>query len=154
MALKHIQPTNSSANANMTAASQFWEMFDGFFDWLNVRATWECQNKRKQNVDPYWTASDRRFKVRLTACIQSNDIDSLLLYHMQWLRGVFLQYILDWEVYVKQLPGLQQTRRSYFLVLRHERAWWWQVNKVLKCYVHDFVHTHAYTEVPFSCMQY
>ena len=49
------------------------------------------------------------------SCMQGNDIDSLLLYHMQWLRDVFLWCILDWEAYVKQLPGTPADKEKLLL---------------------------------------
>ena len=55
-------------NMDTAATANFCRKFDAFFDCLNVRSLVEGKRKRKPNLDPYWSQSDRRFKVNYIAC--------------------------------------------------------------------------------------
>ena len=54
-----------SASDEYRETAQFCHMFDKFFDCLNTRNASEGKKKRKQDLEPYRRADDRRFEVLL-----------------------------------------------------------------------------------------
>lgn len=45
--------------------AKFCQMFDKFFDCLNTRRGGEGKEKRKPDLEPYRSAKDKRFSVRM-----------------------------------------------------------------------------------------
>ena len=54
-----------SASDEYRETAKFCHMFDKFFDCLNTRNASEGKKKRKQDLEPYRRADDRRFEVLL-----------------------------------------------------------------------------------------
>lgn len=70
--------------AETSATAKYCQMFDNFFDCLNVRNTKECTHKIKPFLQPYTSVSDERFK---------------------WLMETFLPYFNEWQSSIKFRPG-------------------------------------------------
>ena len=68
----------------VAGTAMFCEMFDKFFDCLNVRSTKEGERKRKEFLMPYASVSDARFS---------------------WLENDFLGYLSDWDENVNRGQG-------------------------------------------------
>lgn len=58
---------------------KFVQMFDRFFDCMNVRSLTEWKSKLKPDLKPYTSADDRR---------------------LMWLEDTFLSYLTAWKEYV------------------------------------------------------
>ena len=67
-----------------TATAVFCDMFDKFFDCLNVRNTMEHVAKQKPFLKPYTSVDDERFS---------------------WLLNTFLKYFENWKVSTQNRPG-------------------------------------------------
>lgn len=74
---------------------RFVEMFDKFFDCLNVRHPTEHIRHRKPFLRPYTSTDDERFTVcyALTISYFNNNNACML----QWLEKDFLGYLQEWE---------------------------------------------------------
>ena len=59
-----------------TGTAKYCEMFDTFFDCLNVCNTTECITKQKPFLSPYTSVDDERF---------------------EWLMSTFLPYFTNWK---------------------------------------------------------
>ena len=66
------------------ATGTFCEVFDRFFDCLNVRSLKEFQTKRKPYLAPYTSIDDERF---------------------HWLKEVFLKFFSDWKAAIESRQG-------------------------------------------------
>ena len=64
--------------------AKYCEMFDNFFDCLNVRNTTECITKQKPFLSPYTSVDDERF---------------------EWLMSTFLPYFTNWKNSIESRPG-------------------------------------------------
>ena len=49
-----------------TETARFCRMFDKFFDCLNTRRAGEGKEKRKPDLEPYWSDKDVRFTVSIS----------------------------------------------------------------------------------------
>ena len=67
--------------------SRFCLMFDKFFDCLNTRRAGEGKEKRKPDLEPYWSVNDVRFTVGFL--IVANRQSLLKVYCLQVARGNF-----------------------------------------------------------------
>ena len=76
--LKNFSPKECMATAT------FCEVFDKFFDCLNVRSLKEFQTKRKPYLAPYTSIDDERF---------------------HWLKEVFLKFFSDWKAAIESRQG-------------------------------------------------
>lgn len=52
----------SAKSLDTTETERFCRMFDRFFDCLNTRCIQEVQQKRKADLQPYYSSSDSRLK--------------------------------------------------------------------------------------------
>lgn len=78
--------------------SRFVDIFDKFFDILNVSNFGNAQRKRKPFQAPFQSSQDERLEVNVYMCIVSCNGSYQVLYHfLQWLEQEFLPYLDSWE---------------------------------------------------------
>ena len=63
IALENSVNVTQNIYSETKATAEFCYKFDAFFDCLNVRSLVEGKHKRKPNLNPYRSPSDKRFKV-------------------------------------------------------------------------------------------
>eukprot|EP00794_Sanderia_malayensis_P002699 gene2699-3120_t len=99
------------------ATALYCQMFDKFFDCLNVRNTSESVRKAKPFLQPYQSEHDERFT---------------------WLTGVFLKYLADWKDSVDARPGefSDHDRGNMFIS--------WQTYEGVKITVHSSIELVQY----------
>ena len=81
---------------------------DTFFDCLNVRNTFDGNNKRNENLQPYRKASDERFKVVIIYKV----FDIICISMFQWLRHTFLGYFDEWEAEISSMTTLKKKQKA------------------------------------------
>ncbi|XP_011680559.1 uncharacterized protein LOC100893587 [Strongylocentrotus purpuratus] len=92
--------SDNTGDTSTDGTRQFVEMFNKFFDCLNVSTASEGQRKRNPNLLPYRDVDDSRF---------------------EWLRDVFLQYLSDWEKAIADSPNLSAIERERRCISKETR---------------------------------
>ncbi|XP_071499561.1 uncharacterized protein [Diadema antillarum] len=92
--------SQKTGDTSTDGTRQYVEMFNKFFDCLNVSTVSEGQRKRNPNMMPYRSVNDSRF---------------------EWLTDVFLRYIKDWEQGIADTPNLSALERERRCISKETR---------------------------------
>ncbi|XP_041476452.1 uncharacterized protein LOC121424753 isoform X2 [Lytechinus variegatus] len=92
--------SQETGDTSTEGTREFVEMFDKFFDCLNVTTKSEGERKRNVNLLPYRDVNDERF---------------------EWLKDVFLKYISDWEESIASTPNLKAIERERRCISKETR---------------------------------
>ena len=97
--------------------AKFVDMFDKFFDCLNVNNFTTGYHNRKDFQQPYRSAAD--FRLQVCIIYYTNTMcshNSLYLHNLQWLEEEFLPYLDDWESSVKGRAGFSKLAQKQMLL--------------------------------------
>nr|XP_054764639.1 uncharacterized protein LOC129271286 [Lytechinus pictus] len=92
--------SQKTGDTSTDGTRQYIEMFNKFFDCLNVSTLLEGQRKRNPNMMPYSSVNDQRF---------------------EWLTDVFMRYIKDWEQDIADVPNLSALERQRRCISKETR---------------------------------
>ena len=119
-----------TGGSQATQTAKFCQIFDTFFDILNVSNFTNGTRNRKPNQYPFRHAEDKRLAV--SGCMNHsayNNIISSVQSHynyclalqlrtpiMQWLEDEFLGYLSEWEEAVEKRTGFEPHERKRMLL--------------------------------------
>ncbi len=101
------------------STARFVEIFDKFFDCLNVSNYTQGKHARKPFQDPYGSAKDFRLKVSILVVFM---VCAYMYNHcvihvcIQWLQDEFLPYLDEWERSVQALKGYKKGQKNRMLI--------------------------------------
>ena len=99
-------------DAETSETKMFVQIFDKFFDCLNVRNLDEHRKKRKPNLRPYTSPNDER----LTVSFKKGIFLNICIIISQWLEGEFLKYLGDWKASVDSRPGFTAAQKALMCI--------------------------------------
>ena len=100
---------------NINGASEtkrFADMFDRFFDCLNVKNLGEYKKKKKPNLSPYYDPDEECLTVSgYHLCISRVHHFNYSIF-MQWLEKEFLGYLKEWKASVDNRSGFTEAEKA------------------------------------------